>query len=215
MTATPTWTRADLPDDLNAAIDLAVDKLGRRPVVLRLTEKAGYTDWALLVSGRSERHVQGITDGILDGLGKRGRKPLGTDGLDAHTWDLVDYDDFLVHVFYHPVRTFYDLESMWCDVPRVELELAADVMEVHDLDGLAPPQPMPAFRGNREFGGFQDEFAEDDVADVEGRDLEYDEADDALFERDADDDFDDDDDLGDDDPLPADDGDDDDRLFEK
>lgn len=220
MTATQTWTRADLPDDLNAAIDLAVDKLGRRPVVLRLTEKAGYTDWALLVSGRSERHVQGITDGILDGLSQRGRKPLGTDGLNAHTWDLVDYDDFLVHVFYHPVRTFYDLESMWRDVPRVELGLPADVMDVHDLDGLAPPEPMPAFRGNREFGGFADEFGDDDadLADVEGRDLEYDEADDALFERDADDDFDDDDDLGDDEPLPgsADDDDEgDDRLFDE
>ena len=224
MTATPTWTRADLPEDLNAAIDLAVDKLGRRPVVLRLTEKAGYTDWALLVSGRSERHVQGITDGILDGLAHRGRKPLGTDGLEAHTWDLVDYDDFLVHVFYHPVRTFYDLESMWRDVPRVELGLPSDVMDVQDLEGLAPPQPMPAFRGNLEFGGFQDEFDEDDgdgddVADVEGRDLEYDEADDALFERDADDDFDDfDDEPGDESDDESDDesvGEDDDRLFEK
>ena len=155
------WSRGDLPASLLTAIDAAVDKKGRCPVVLRMTELAGYTDWVLLVSGRSERHVQGITDGIVDALARDKIKPIGTDGLTEHTWDLLDYDDFLVHVFFHPVRTFYDLEKMWTDAPRVPLGLPAEVFDESDLHGLIAPDPMPDFRGTTEFGGFADEFDDD------------------------------------------------------
>jgi len=158
VTQPQAWSLGDLPQPLQRAIELVVDKKGRRPVVLRLTDIAGYTDWALLVSGRSDRHVKGIADGLIVGLKAEGVRPLGTDGLNDHTWDLIDYDDFLVHVFYHPVRMYYDLESMWSDAPRVTLSLPDDVMDVSDLTGLAPPEPMPEFRGNMEFGGFEDEF---------------------------------------------------------
>ncbi len=165
MTAKETWTEEDLPGQLRLALRLALDKSARAPTVLRVTELAGYTDWVLIVSGRSERHVQGITDGILDGLAKQGHKPIGSDGLTEHTWDLLDFDDFLVHIFYHPVREFYDLESMWNDAPRVALGLPQDVMETSDLTSLAPPDPMPGWRGGAEFGGFEDEFGSDDEDD--------------------------------------------------
>ncbi len=105
---------------------------------------------------------------MLDALVKLGRKPLGSDGLQSHTWDLLDFDDFLVHVFYHPVRSFYDLESMWNDAPRVKLDLPEDVMFTGDLTGLAPPEPMPEFRGDLAFGGFRDEFDDDDDDDESG-----------------------------------------------
>lgn len=162
MTSEPTYGRADLPEPLLRALELALDKKARGPVVLRLTDVAGYTDWALVVSGRSDRHVQGITEGIVGGLRDAGLKPIGTDGLSEHTWDLLDYDDFLIHVFYHPVRTFYDIESMWNDAPRVELELDDEAMDLSDMTGLAEPDPMPEFRGTREFGGFADEFPDED-----------------------------------------------------
>jgi ribosome-associated protein len=130
-------------------------------VVLRLTELAGYTDWALIVSGRSDRHVEGLTGAILEGLLHDGRRPLGTDGLSEHAWDLLDFDDFLVHVFHHPVRQFYDLESMWNDAPRVRLELPPEVMDTSDFaPGRAPG--AAAWRGSEEFGGFEDEFADED-----------------------------------------------------
>ncbi|HEY8375391.1 MAG TPA: ribosome silencing factor, partial [Nannocystis sp.] len=122
-------TRADLPPALQRALDLAVDAKAAAPVVLQLTEIAGYTDWALIVSGRSDRHVGGITEAIMAGLKDMGVVPTGTDGLEEHLWDLLDYEDFLVHVFYHPVRKHYDLESMWRDAPRVELGLPAEVMD--------------------------------------------------------------------------------------
>lgn len=157
----PALTRAELPATLQKALDLAIDAKAVGPVVLQLTEVAGYTDYALIVSGRSDRHVGGISEAIMAGLKAEGLSPIGSDGLDEHLWDLLDYDDFLVHVFYHPVRKHYDLESMWNDAPVVELDLPADVMDTSGLEELAPPDPMPAFRGGS-FGAFEGELDDED-----------------------------------------------------
>jgi ribosome-associated protein len=156
------WTREDLPPEVCVALDAALDKLGRAPAILRVTELAGYTDWVLIVSGRSERHVQAITDAVQRSETGKGRRARGTDGLGAHLWDLLDYDDFIVHVFYHPVRAHYDLESMWSDAPRVRLDLPDEVMNTDDLDRLDTPDGLPAYRGEPTFGGFDDEFDDDD-----------------------------------------------------
>lgn len=190
----PVLTRADLPPALQRALDLAIDAKAAAPVVLNLTEIAGYTDWALIVSGRSDRHVGGISEQIVTGLKDMGKVPTGSDGLDEHLWDLVDYDDFLVHVFYHPVRKHYDLESMWRDAPRVELNLPQEVMDTSALEGLQPPENMPPFRGGS-FGAFPGELGEDEElgeqlpgelpADLAGDDDE--EYDDEVADEDLDD----------------------------
>lgn len=161
----PALTRAELPATLQKALALAIDAKAVGPVVLQLTEVAGYTDYALIVSGRSDRHVGGISEAIMTGLKAEGLAPIGSDGLDEHLWDLLDYDDFLVHVFYHPVRKHYDLESMWNDAPVVELGLPADVMDTSGLEDLAPPDPMPAFRGGS-FGAFEGELPDEDEDDA-------------------------------------------------
>lgn len=163
-----TFDREDLPAALQLALDLAVAKNARAPVILRVTDVAGYTDWVMLVSGRSDRHVKGIADAIVAGLRDAGTRPLGTDGLDRHEWDLLDYDDFIVHVFYHPLRVHFDLESMWSDAPRVQLDLDAEIMDTTDLDGLEAPSQLPEYRGDLVFGGYADEFDDDD--DDEARD---------------------------------------------
>jgi ribosomal silencing factor RsfS len=182
-----TWTRDELPEALDRALLAAVDRGAKAPAILRLTEVAGYTDFALLLSARSERQVRGVVDGIIEALSVPGEPPpehkvrlIGSDGLDLYLWALLDYDDFLVHVFYHPVRLHYDLESMWRDAPRVELGLPAEVMDATELIELAPPDPMPSFRGDLAFGGFEDEFVDDD----EGEDSEDPEwVDDELFDE--------------------------------
>ncbi len=164
------WTRADLPPALNGALEAAIERGARVPVVLRLTEIAGYTDWALLLSARSDRQVRGVVEGIREATAKLADKLegddapnlLGVDGLDLNLWALLDYDDFLVHVFYHPVRRHYDLESMWSDAPRVDLGLPDDILDASDLDGLTVPDPMPEYHGDMDFGGFEDEFVDDD-----------------------------------------------------
>jgi hypothetical protein len=96
-----------------------------------------------------------------------GTKPLGTDGLDHHQWDLLDYDDFIIHVFYHPLRIRYDLESMWSDAPRVSLDLPLEIMDTTDLDGLDAPELLPEYRGDQTFGGYVDEFEDDEWPDDE------------------------------------------------
>jgi ribosome-associated protein len=169
-----TWTRSELPTALERALGAAIERGARAPVILRLTEIAGYTDWVLLVSARSERQVRGVVDGVIESIATSSEaatsRLIGTDGLDHYLWALLDYDDFLIHVFYHPVRKHYDLESMWSDAPRVELGLPADVMDLSDLEGLAAPDPMPRYRGDLSFGGFDDEFVDDE--DLDDEDLE-------------------------------------------
>ena len=152
------WTREDLPERLQVALDVAVDKKGRAPRILRVTDLAGYTDWVMIVSGRSDRHVAAIAEAISKALKQRGEGPRGTDGFDQHLWDLLDCDDFIVHVFFHPMRAHFDLESMWSDAPRVTLELDAEVMDTSDLDRLQVPDALPGYRGDDKFGGFDDEF---------------------------------------------------------
>ncbi len=180
-------TREALPAPLKLALEAALDLKALAPQILHVTTVAGYTDFVLLLSGRSDRHVRGITESIVDSLRASGRRPIGTDGLDEHLWDLLDYDDFIVHVFYHPVREYYDLESMWSDAPRVELDLPAEVMDVSGLSELTPPDVMPGHRGS-EFTAFEgelddydddDDFDDDDDANFDDADDEFDELDEA------------------------------------
>lgn len=159
-------------------------------MVLHVTEITGYTDWVLILSGRSDKHVAAITEGIANALRDSGLKPRGSDGFADHSWDLLDYDDFMIHTFYHPVRLHYDLESMWADAKRVDLELPNDVMDTSDLDALESTDAMPEFRGDIVFGGFEDEFEDDD--DLEDDDLDEESLEDEGLE---DDDFEDDDDF--------------------
>ena len=167
----PSWSLDDLPDSLRSAIDAALDKKAVAPVVLRMTELAGYTDWAVILSARSERQVAAIADEIVRRLKADGIKPRGTDGFDGHQWDLLDYDEFIVHVFHHPVRTHFDLESMWSDAPRVELSLPDEVMDTSGLED-AFASSDPDYRGDLRFGGFEDEFEDDDEWDDEPYDDE-------------------------------------------
>jgi ribosome silencing factor RsfS/YbeB/iojap len=150
---------------VRAALDAAIDKGARAPTILRMTELAGYTDWVMILSGRSDRHTEAVALGVQEALAARGRKPRGTDGFDQNLWDLLDYDDFIVHVFFHPVRMHYDLESMWSDAPRVVLPVADDVMDTSDLESLSLPGDLPAWRGDESFGGYEDEFSDEDDED--------------------------------------------------
>ena len=162
MTEDQSWTRQDLPKALNEALEAALATGARMPVVLRLPQEVGMTDWVLLLSGRSDRNVRGIVEAIDERLHKQGVSPLGTDGYDQYMWALMDYDDFLVHVFYHPVRAYYDLESMWSDAPKIELGLPKEITDGTDLLELEAPDPMPEYRGDLDFGGFEDEFSDSD-----------------------------------------------------
>jgi ribosome-associated protein len=106
-----------------AALALALDKKALEPVLLDVRALCSYTNFQLVVSGRSDRQVDSIAEGIVTGLRAQGIRPIGTEGERSGHWALLDFGDFLVHVFKHDVRDHYDLEGLWIDAPRVEIEV--------------------------------------------------------------------------------------------
>jgi len=102
----------------------ADDKKAIDIVALDLRGVAGYTDYFLICSGGSDRQTKAIHDGIAGGL-KRDHDilPRRVEGLTEAKWVLMDYLDVVVHIFTPDVRDHYRLESLWGDVPRVELSL--------------------------------------------------------------------------------------------
>ena len=93
------------------------------PVLIDVSSMGSYTDFIGIVSGRSDRQVDAIADGICQALKARGLYPLGQEGSGSGRWTLLDFGAFVIHVFYHPVREFYDLESLWIEAPRVKLDV--------------------------------------------------------------------------------------------
>lgn len=100
---------------------LAIQAKGLDVKVLRVLELVNYTDWFIVVSGRSDRHVKAIREHIQDALRASGVRPLSVEGTEHNQWVLLDYGNLVVHVFYEPVRDFYELERLWQDAPRLEI----------------------------------------------------------------------------------------------
>jgi len=99
----------------------AIEKKALNPVLLELKEITSFTDYFLLLSGKSDRQVQAIAQAIEEALKKKGVRPLGQEGTLGGKWVLMDYEDVVVHIFLEPVRKFYDLEGLWVDAPRIDL----------------------------------------------------------------------------------------------
>jgi ribosome-associated protein len=96
-------------------------------VLLDVAELTSFTDFFLICSGKSGRQVQGIADKLETTLAQVGIKALGIEGRVEGHWVLMDYADVVIHIFYEPVRYFYDLESLWSDAKRVSLSEAAAI----------------------------------------------------------------------------------------
>lgn len=98
---------------------------GKDLTILDVRSLSDFADYFVVVSGRSDRQVQGITNRIADELFKTGVKPLSVEGYEDSQWVLIDCGDVVVHVFYEPVREHYDIESLWMRAGRVPLERVA------------------------------------------------------------------------------------------
>src|SRR4030042_4092681 len=105
----------------------ALDKKALDPVLLELKGMTSFTDYFLLCSGKSDRQVQAIAQGIEESLKKDGIRPLGQEGMTRGRWVLMDYADVVVHIFLDPVRAFYDLEGFWIDAPLIDLQQGGNV----------------------------------------------------------------------------------------
>ncbi|MBW2060545.1 MAG: ribosome silencing factor [Deltaproteobacteria bacterium] len=92
------------------------------PVLLKVDQISSIADYFFICSGRSSRQVQAIAGHILEEVKKKGgHVPLGAEGKSEGRWVLIDFGEVIVHVFYHSVREFYDLEGLWVEAESIEL----------------------------------------------------------------------------------------------
>ena len=104
-----------------ACVAAALDRNAYDLMVLDTSALTSVADYFVICSGRSDTQVQAIADAIEANGRTRGMQPLATEGREQGRWALLDYDDVVVHVFYTPVRAFYELERLWVRAPRVTL----------------------------------------------------------------------------------------------
>lgn len=118
-------TSTRLPAQISDAITAAEDKKAIDLVVLDLRKAAGFTDYFVICSGANARQVRAIADAVVEKLAAAGAKPAHVEGYDRSEWVLLDYFDFIVHVFGAETRVFYGLERLWGSAERVEVPASA------------------------------------------------------------------------------------------
>jgi ribosome-associated protein len=101
-----------------AALDTKAEEL----VILDVRGLPTFTDYFLIMNGKSTRHVQALAETIEAKLRSKRVKTSSAEGLREGMWVLLDFDDVVVHIFYHEQRKFYDLEGLWSEGKRIEIE---------------------------------------------------------------------------------------------
>lgn len=108
--------------ELRTALEAALERNARTPIVLDLRGLSDVTDFFVIATGDSDTHARSISENVLDRLREGGLRPVGVEGLSKGQWVLIDYVGLIVHVFLGEVREFYQLERLWGDAPTFELE---------------------------------------------------------------------------------------------
>jgi ribosome-associated protein len=114
-----------LPREVVRAISAAEDKKATDVVVLDLRKAAAFADYFLICSGANPRQIRAIADAIMEALALDGVKPAHVEGYERSEWVLIDYFDFIVHVFAPETRRFYGLERLWGNAERIDLAVAS------------------------------------------------------------------------------------------
>ena len=107
--------------ELTAAIAAALDRKAGDMVVLDLTKASAFTDFFVICTATNRRQAQAIADAVKEALAKQGARPALIEGYEKGDWILIDYFDFIVHVFLPSAREFYSLERLWGDAERIEV----------------------------------------------------------------------------------------------
>ena len=90
-------------------------------MALDVRQAVSFADVFIVATGRSDRHVRAIADGIAEALAQAGEKPLGIEGYEEARWLLMDFGDVIVHVFQPDVRLHYDLERLWSEAALLDV----------------------------------------------------------------------------------------------
>ena len=110
-----------LTGEVGTAVRAALDKKATDVVVLDLRKTPAFTDYFILCSGQNQRQGKAIADAIEEALRAGNTRPAHVEGYDRAEWILMDYFDFIVHVFTPQMRVFYSLERLWGDAERIEV----------------------------------------------------------------------------------------------
>ena len=101
--------------------EAAADKKAEDVVVLDVQKISGFCDYFVIASASSLKKTKAISDHIADTLAEQKIKPRSIQGKQDSQWILLDYNDVVVHIFYHEIRVFYNLEELWGDAKRVDI----------------------------------------------------------------------------------------------
>ncbi|HBI15714.1 MAG TPA: ribosome silencing factor [Desulfobulbaceae bacterium] len=104
---------------------IALDTKAEDLVILEVRGLTSFSDYFVIMSGRSTRHVQGLAEAIGEELSAKRISSNNCEGLKEGLWVLIDYNDVIVHIFYKETRDFYDLDGLWHDAPRIAPDAAA------------------------------------------------------------------------------------------
>jgi ribosome-associated protein len=107
------------PESLGVAVEAIKDLRGNELVVLDLRGINDATDFFVIASGTSDAHVRGLAESVMDKMGRRGFGTHHIEGLNGGRWVLIDFVDFVVHLFHPEQRSFYQLERLWSDAPEL------------------------------------------------------------------------------------------------
>ena len=121
MTAARRSTSRKFPDQVQRAITAAQDRKAADVVVLDLRPADAFADYFLICTGRSSPQIKAISDSIQAALGEKGVKPAHIEGYERAGWILLDYFDFIVHIFSPDARAFYALDRLWGNAERIDI----------------------------------------------------------------------------------------------
>ena len=113
-------------------VNASLQRKAKDLIILNVKEFSSIADYFIICSGTSDRQVQAIAASIQENLKEYGILPLGIEGERIGKWVLMDYEDVIIHIFYEPIREFYDIERLWSDVPL--MEVGDDLTELTALD---------------------------------------------------------------------------------
>jgi ribosome-associated protein len=128
----------DLDSSLTPYVRAALGRKIKNLVLLDVRGLSSVGDFLIICSGRSNRQVSAIADFIQMDLKSKGIRPLSVEGKKEGHWVLLDYDHVILHVFYEPLRDFYDLESLWIDAQRINV----DTLFKHDTPQGKQGEPL-------------------------------------------------------------------------
>jgi ribosome-associated protein len=111
-----------LDPSIEPYINAALGKKAINVIALDLRKVTSFTDFFIICCGRSNRQVSAIAEHINVDLKKHGIRPFSIEGMKEGHWILLDYGHIVIHVFYEPVRDFYDLEGLWSDAEKIQTD---------------------------------------------------------------------------------------------